>query len=446
MSVAQSNTEIEVSLVTPAEPATARWQQRARSLLSSDLARKVLETYATQIALILIGLLTTIAVARTLGPAGRGLYAVALAIGQIGVQLGHIGLVASNTYYLAQNRSLLPRLLANSLLISLAVGLGAIVAGLVIFRARPDLAPVHGTLLVLGLLYIPFGLAFLFGENLLLALHQVRSYNQIEFANRLLILLLVGAVILSGRVAAQSVLTAVVAVMFLSCVAAMFMLRPHLHELPRVSLQLLRRHAGVGVKAYLIILFSYLLLRIDLLMVKYMLGAEQAGYYSVASSMGDYLLMLPGVIGMILFPKLSAMQDWREKLRLSRKAAYGMLAALLPLLVIAGVAAPFAIRILFGRAFLPAVSAFLWLLPGILTLGIETVAVQFLNALGYPRIVVVIWGFSVLLNVAGNFWAIPHLGLQGASLMSSLSYTLTLLAILIVIHIKERNLANSYGC
>ncbi|MGC2108282.1 MAG: polysaccharide biosynthesis C-terminal domain-containing protein [Candidatus Korobacteraceae bacterium] len=440
MSTTYSNSEAEIAVLAPAAARQSALKAMVNQILASDLARKVLETYGTQLFLILVGLITTVAVARTLGPMGRGLYAVTLAMGQIGVQFGHFGYVTSNTYYLGRNREILPRLLANSLVLSVAVGVGAAVAGGLVFYARPELAPVHGFLLLLSFLYIPLGLSFLFSENLLLALHQVRSYNKLESLNRILILILVGAVILSRHVSAQNVFAVTVVVMALSNVAAFFLLKPLLQSWPRTSFDLLREHFGLGIKAYLIIFFSYLLLRIDLLMVKYMLGPEQAGYYSVASSMADYLLMLSGVIGMILFPKLASMQDWRDKLRLSRKATYGMIAAMIPLLCVAGLAAHVGVRILFGSAFLPAAAAFIWLLPGIFTLAVETVAVQFLNAMGYPRILVIIWGISVALNVAGNLWAIPHLGISGASLMSSISYALTMVAILVIVRRTERNL------
>src|SRR5438552_2245317 len=55
---------------------------------TSDFVRKVLETYSTQISLMCLGLITTVAVTRVLGPEGRGLYAVAMAIGVLGVQFG----------------------------------------------------------------------------------------------------------------------------------------------------------------------------------------------------------------------------------------------------------------------------------------------------------------------------------------------------------------------
>lgn len=437
------NSEADIAVLSPAAKQQSALKAFVNQVLASDLARKVLETYGTQIFLILVGLATTVAVARTLGPTGRGLYAVTLAMGQIGVQFGHFGYVTSNTYYLGRNREILPHLLANSLLLSVAIGAGAAVFGGTIFYVRPELAPVHGILLLLSFLYIPLGLSFLFSENLLLALQQVRSYNKLESLNRILILVLVGAVILSHHVNAQNVFAVTVAVMALCNLAAFFLLKPLLQGWPRVSFDLLREHFGLGIRAYLIIFFSYLLLRIDLLMVKYMLGPEQAGYYSVASSMADYLLMLAGVIGMILFPKLASMENWRDKLRLSRKATSGTIAAMIPLLCVAGLTAHLGIRVLFGSAFLPAAAAFIWLLPGIFTLAVETVAVQFLNAMGYPRILVIIWAISVAFNVAGNLWAIPHLGISGASLMSSISYTLTMVAILVVVQRTERSLIDA---
>lgn len=425
----------------PIDPARAGAKGIWETTIQSDFARKVYEIYVTQISLILIGLVTTITVARVLGPTGRGLYSVALAIGQIGVQLGHFGLIASNTFYLGKDRRILPRLVGNSLFVSVSVGVLASISGAIVFSIWPGLAPVHGVLLVLAILYIPLGLAFLFSENLLLALQQVRAYNKIELANRLLILLGLGGVILVHRVSAQTVLGATIGVMVLSNVAALLILYPHAGEFPRISLSLLRAHFALGIKAYLIILFGYLLLRIDLLMVKYMLGAEQAGYYSVASSMADYLLMLSGVVAAILYPKLTCMEDWGGKLLLSRKATYGTIAAFAPMLIVVGLGAHLVVRIMFGRAFLPSAVAFVWLLPGIFSLGIETVAVQFLNSMGYPPIVVWIWGVSVAINILGNLWAIPHLGIAGASLMSSVSYTLTMFGILAVIRGTQRRLA-----
>jgi len=401
--------------------------------LQSGFIRAVAETYATQITLIVVGLATTVIVTRSLGPAGRGLYSVAMAVGFLGVQFGNWGFPASNTYYLAKDRNLLPQLLGNSLLLSFLVGgVGSVVIGLA-FYLYPRWEPVHGALLVLGLAWIPVGLASLLLGRLLLGLQDVRSFNKVELLNRFCALILVGGVIFSEKITPEAILAANLIGLLCSCGWALRKLLTFTDEFPWPSLQHLRAHFGVGLRAYVITAFSLLLIRADLLMVKYILGPEQAGYYSIVSTIADYILMLPSVIALILFPRLSAINDVKEKLRQAKKAAWGTAVALLPLLLVATVSSRLVVSILFGKAFLPAADAFIWLVPGVFTLGIEVAIVQFLNSVGYPRIVAWIWCVSVVLNVALNFWVIPHYGIKGASAASSLSYSLTLLAIVTVI-------------
>jgi len=413
-------------------PRLRRYLELARR---SDFFHKVLETYTTQIGLIGIGLVTTVAVARALGPAGRGLYAVATAVGALGVQFGNFGFPASNTYYLSRNRALLPRLLGNSLLVSALIGgLGSLSAWLV-FSAHPELSPVHGILLKLGLAWVPLGLGFLLLQRLNLGLYEVRSYNKIEIINRCCALALIGLVILSRKISPETILAANLVALVIGCSWALRGMRPYLIELPRPSWKLLREHMGLGMKAYLIAALSFLHIRVALLMVKYMLGPQQAGYYSVASSLGDYILMLPSVIAMILFPRLSAVTSFSEKRRQAKKAVLGAGVALVPMLALAVVLAKPAVHLLFGRAFLPATDAFVWLIPGIFALGIEVTSVQFLNSTGYPRILMGVWGTTILVEVLLNLWAIPHFGIRGAAFVTSIANTVALCGVLLVIRL-----------
>src|ERR1035441_4408199 len=51
----------------------------------NSFVQNIAETYSTQIATVALGLFTSVAVARALGPAGRGLYGAALAVGMLGI-------------------------------------------------------------------------------------------------------------------------------------------------------------------------------------------------------------------------------------------------------------------------------------------------------------------------------------------------------------------------
>ncbi len=404
----------------------------SRAVARSDLARKVGETYATQIAVMALTLATTIISARLLGPAGRGLYAVAATIGAIGVQFGNLGLHASNTYFVAKDRQLLPTLLGNSLVNSVVIGGGGALLAAAVFLFQPQLAPLHGTLLALGLIWIPLGLAYLLMQNLLLGIHDIRAFNKIEFSGKALALLLVGTLAVARFPNVVAVFGATMAALVLTLTWAFRRLR-HAGGAPRTSWALFRNNLGVGVRAYLVAVLAYLVLRIDLLMVQYMLGAKQSGYYSIASTMADYFVLFPMVVGAIVFPKLSASSDPAQKLRTMKKTTAATAALLIPLAGVAWLLARPFVALMFGAAFLPAAQAFVWLLPGVVLLGVETVAVQYLNSYGYPVSVIAIWFMSVALNIALNFWAIPAYGIVGASAVSSITYVTTSVLVLCVI-------------
>ena len=109
-----------------------------------------------------------------------------------------------------------------------------------------------------------------------------------------------------------------------------------------------------------------------------------------------------------------------------------------PLLLLSALLAPWAVHLLFGKAFAPSVPAYLWLVPGLLFLSIHTVSVQFLNSIGYPMSVVWIWTGCALLKIGANIWAIPRYGIAGAAASSSLCYLVAAVLVLAVIRLELR--------
>jgi O-antigen/teichoic acid export membrane protein len=168
-------------------------------------------------------------------------------------------------------------------------------------------------------------------------------------------------------------------------------------------------------------------------MVQYLLGRTEAGYYSVSQVLSEKIMMLPVILALLLFPKLSGMKDHEEKSQLAIRASLLTAALMLPTVVIAALAAGPLIAIAFGRSFLPAVAPFVWLTPGIYFLGIETVMVQLLNSDGFPTIIVAAWILDAIANIALNFWAIPRYGITGASVVSSACYFLMFVIVAAVV-------------
>ena len=369
---------------------SAATAQLWRIAAGTELRRNVLETYGTRILVIFVTFATAIVIARELGPTGRGLYAVAATLGAIGAQFGNFGLHASNIYFVAKDRTHLPALIGNTLAVVVLSCLVAALSG-ILFVYWPSLSPVHGTLLLLALAFVPISLAYLLIQGLLLGVNEVRAYNNIESLGKILALALISILVVFHGRSVELFFAATALSVMVTFLWAFARLRRVSTAPPKVSWPVFRQSIGIGLRAYTISFFGFLLLRIDLLMVKYMLGATEAGYYSISQVLAENTMMFPVVIGLLLFPKLSALKEREEKLQLANKAVLVTAALMLPAVVIAAFAAGPLISLAFGPSFLPAVAPFAWLMPGTYFLGIETVMVQLLNSEGFPPIIVVAW-------------------------------------------------------
>jgi O-antigen/teichoic acid export membrane protein len=436
----------DVRLVVPGKP-DETWLRASGGRLVSALASfsistdffvKVVGTYITQIILAALSFVISIAVARALGPAGRGEYAVAFAVGTIGVQFGNLGLHTSNTYYVGKDRGLLGGLLANSILVSLIAG--GVASGVVgcLEILCPALLPVHGWLLVLALCWVPFGLAYLLSQNLMVGIHEVRAYNTIELGNKSLALCSIIVLLAFRETAAAPFLAAVVGALICSLIVSVTRLRTLASRPLLPSLALFKRGIGMGLRVYLACFLGFLVIRIDLLMVKEMLGSAQAGYYSIAANMADFILLLPTSISLILLPKLSAMGDPSRQWTVAGKVTWGATVILLPLIGVSALIARPAIRIAFGKVYLPSVAPFLLLLPGVFCLALETIVAQFLASIEFPLSVVFAWLVACVLKIGMNFWAIPRYGIDGASVSSTICYALMAFLVLCIVRAQKK--------
>ena len=154
-----------------------RWAADLRELLGAGFLRNVIGTLGSRAVMVVLRVVTAVIVTRAFGPQGRGLYATAVALSAIGVQVGNMGLHASNTWAVARDRSLLGALIANSLLASLVIGSVMVALLLAIVAIWPGVAPLDLGLLLLALVSIPIGIAYLLLQNLLLGTERIRAYN-----------------------------------------------------------------------------------------------------------------------------------------------------------------------------------------------------------------------------------------------------------------------------
>jgi O-antigen/teichoic acid export membrane protein len=397
-------------------------KKRWMNLFHSEFIQKVAETFFTRILIIIIGLVTTAITARILGPEGRGLYAMAITVGTIGVQIGIFGLHTSNVYFVARNPSLLPALVGNTLLNSFVFGtLGCFVVWWV-FYLIPGIAPVNSGLLILALLWIPLGLATLLLEDLIIGIQEVRTYNKIELGAQFFSVTLLGIIIIFRITAVETVFATALTAQLISFIWAFRRLKQCFTGYPKPSMALFRKTVWFGFYTYLAAFFSFLLYRVNLLMIQYILGEHETGLFSVAAVLGDKILLLPVIAGTILFPRLAVINNPRERWQTATKAAFGALASTIPLVIVIIFLAQPIIRILYGEAFISAVPAVYWLLPGLLPLAVGTIYQRYLAASNHVALMIFSPLIALGVNTICGFFLIRQYGITGAACSASLAY------------------------
>jgi O-antigen/teichoic acid export membrane protein len=370
---------------------------------------------------------SSIVVARWLGPEGFGTLAVLNATVALTLQIASGGLPSANTYFIARERRNLGPIWANAILFTLVVGS---LSGLMVFalgRLNPSLfggAP--SKLLGIAAFSIPFQLSVLLGLNVLLAVNRIGLMNLLDCLYPLCLLLnaIVALVILSAGLTALVTLNtaAAIAISLFLLVAVGKFLRTQQERRPaRPDLTVLKTMIRYAIKFYISIMAGFVIFRADLLIVNYFRGTAEAGVYAVASQVSFLLLMLPGVIATLLFPRVASQPDPRAEfaVQVTRNASLMMF-----VICLAAAAGSFALPLVYGARFAEATTQLLILLPGVYLVGLESVLVQHFTGTDLPAAIPGFWIVTVLANLALNLAFVPAFGARAAALNSTLSYAL----------------------
>lgn len=386
-------------------------------------------------------LVTGIIVARWLGAGGLGVYASLSVTIALAIQVGSLGLPSANTFFIAQDQRRLERAARNSLLFGLlAGGVIAVSLTLLVLTEAQLFGEVPPALFAVAALSIPFQLVTLLGLNIFLAVGRIDRFNLLDVAGQSFVLLnaVVALVLLrEGLLTLFSLNTA--AAIVVSIVVSWLVWRLVARRRSEAPLEtgmtgesgetgetepgerLFRRMMRYGAKIHVQTVASLLLFRVDLLVVKYFRGAAEAGVYAVASQVGLVLMLLPGVIATLLFPRVAAERDARGTLAclVTRHTAFVLLVVCL-----AAVPAVYALPLLYGEPFADATRQALILLPGVFLVSVGGVLAQHFSGTGLPVALPAFWVATLVFNTALNLAVVPVYGARGAAVSSAVSYAL----------------------
>ncbi len=388
-------------------------------------------TFFASICRVALGFGAGVLIARALGPAGRGQYNLAILIGGVMMIVLDFGFSNAVSYFASNRRFSSEQLLKNAFWASWVLGL----LGLVIFVW---LDKVGGVRILLGtevfspsilivMIFLPTSFFSLYLTVLLLGEGKLLLYNLGPLVSPLVLLCAVGiqyyrhaltvnwAVFLCelGTVVSLLVMLFIRRHFLVSFAARFFRLR----ELKEIFSFSVFTHLGTIVQ--------YLNFRLDGFIVNFFLGVGAVGIYTLSGSVAEVLWMISRPIGTILMPRVAASGNPKALGGMVFRSSALAFFLTVILALVAALAAPWVLPFVYGVKFKASVVPLFLLLPGATIFCFTNVHACYLTGIGKPQINTAISAVSLGATIGLDLLLIPRIGINGAAIASSISYTLT---------------------
>jgi O-antigen/teichoic acid export membrane protein len=284
---------------------------------------------------------------------------------------------------------------------------------------------VHGPLwlYLIPLSMVPSGLVIEYWGAILRGMNHILLLNGAEVGTKVAALVLVLIFVWQLQLDVAGAVWAG-AIVDMSTVALMVALLMHVGVWGRPSFDRLLwgRTVRFALPVHSGTIAAYLNYRVDEFFIAALLPPEQLGFYVIAVGLVERLWILPSAVTTALLPHLTNSRERDSMLPAAISRHVVIWTGVLCLLVF--ILGDLIVRTLFSSAFAPAVAPLRWLLSGIFALSVGKVLVVELLAREKPRYTVWASGIACLVNIIGNLLLVPRMGISGAALASSISYSL----------------------
>jgi O-antigen/teichoic acid export membrane protein len=391
------------------------------------IANQSARTLTMNCAQAVFGLLTSIVIARALGPAERGAYVLFVLIGTTVAMLCNPAIYASANYYLSVNRWSSREALGTVSLVSLGFGIlaGAIsIAAVLITGTAPALASDAVLLVSLGIyttvLVVSNSLSGLF-----FGARKISIFTSWKICFSILQCLIF--VVLPFRSADAKLYSIIFTMLFICDSIVLYILFCSREGLSLViNWRLIREMLAYGLPVYSSRALLFVSQRLDTYMIFVLAGTVALGQYTIAVTLAEQIWILPLSISQIMMPNIGRLALREAAHTTATVVRYAsiliVLGALAFLLVI-----PWLLPFLYGPDYAAAILPFLLLLPGTAAIGLYGIVEPFFQSRGRPRLPLIITFIGVVINLTLNVFLIPVYGMAGAALASSVAYGVQLI-------------------
>lgn len=393
-----------------------------------EFKKNVSITLAAQISIFFIGLISSVIIARTLGPEGKGIFAIATLVPKMLFMFGNLGLSSAIIYFIGKKKYSLQDVSSSIFTLAIILGFGLCLLTILLLNcfSFTFLKGVPFLLIGMSVFILPFNLLISFYNSSLLAKEKIKLYNFIQILPNAIFLTFFLLLLLFSK---KTILNAVISQLLASisiCLILVFLLRKLTKMKINISVnrKFIKDSLKFGGKAYLANLMTFFTYRLDIFLVNFFLSPIQVGYYSLAVGLAEFLWYIPNATSTILFPRITSLKSEE-----ARKFTPKVMRHILFIIIIAALClfsfSKFIIKIMYGKLFFPSLIPLWLLLPGVIMLSIGKITSSDLLGRGKPIYATIISAVTLLVTIVLDLWLIPRFGIAGAAIASTIAYSLS---------------------
>lgn len=374
---------------------------------------------------------SAVVLSRFLGPAGRGVVDVGTNFLSFSILILGLGLPMANVFVVGKERKELSAVLGSNLLLALPTFFLLMPLFLMNQHYRFQfLRGITDLQFLLVLITIPFFNLKSSIINIFLGLQEMGDYNRLNVLDRLLYLLLLTVLLFGWANPTAALVATLLNALILSLWTVVLLIKRNRVRLT-FNVKVLKRLVKYGLQSVVGNTIQKLNYRLDLFIVNYYLPLNQVGFYGAAVVIAETLWGISGSIATVIFPIAAASGDEAEMHHFTNQVTRISFAFITMFSLILAVISKPLILLFFGRSFLPAIAALLWLLPGITIFSVSNILANYLAGAGLAVKNTYSAMISSLVTIALDLLLIPWIGINGASIATSISYSVFTLTTLI---------------
>jgi O-antigen/teichoic acid export membrane protein len=378
-------------------------------------------------------MVSSVLIARILGLEGNGLFAIAIWVPEVVFSLLNLGLGPAIVYYGGKPDISIGKLTRYITGLSLLFGgSSAAIISLFLLGTHDKVFPnvPLALLLIASTVGIPIVFFYRYTIALFQAREEFRAFSLSQIGREWI---LVGGVVLGnlfGLINVASVVWFWVLAAGLATIIGLLISRTIPLKailMPILSLEFLKGIFGYGLKAHLGNVLTFFHYRIDVFILNLFLDPAMIGLYNVGVDVVETFWVISYSASAVLFPLVSK-ANWdrssNRKLSITPIISRHLLLLSLPVVIGMALLGPILLPLVYGKEYLGATQVLLFLLPGAFMLSFSRPLSNDIAGRGHPEINSIRSGFVVIVNIAANLLLIPRLGVIGAAISSTFSYSI----------------------